>query len=558
MDLVMTGDQHRRFATAETKLIGELLARAAAAGLLPTAVATSYRARTPKKTAARTPQRGPTGQRDTDSGSYRDDDSHKLVFSVKQQHRLDQPKTVDLRIEPDRLTIFAGRRALEQLAFSDIKSWSTRSERYLDIGLGGGKSRRFATAETAPLGRLLSSAAAAGLLPTRTAAVRPTTPKRSISSFSNASSSVRGGGGGDVAGMAGQRSHSRSARQQRAVTPQKETAGLRFPVTQQHLWRAPRNAELHVDDRALRLVSGGEVREVYAVAALLSWTLLRGTTGSELLIDHARFVARNALTFGCSHEVGSSLATALAKIAPTRQLPSYSDSSPPVSVAAVGGPEDQSGGGGGGSDVYRSSRAVGASPRQELKDRIAVEAVFAVEQLMVKFWPTDPKRLLVGVGAAGLVAFTGGHTSSVVETFAFGEIFSWTTRPGRDITVLLRSEAEEEVDEYEGGSDTTVRRLTLRCDESEKLAALLQRLSRRAENKPNKPANAAGAHMYEAGGGRQASSSPRGARVLGGDFERSTRGTPVSSPRSAVSPAARPAPLALQDRLARLKAARGR
>ena len=562
LDVVMTGDQHRRFATAETVPIAELLSSAAAAGLLPNAVATSYRARTPRRAAPRTPRRDQAAPSpDRLEGTGDEDEAAKLVFSVKQQHRLDQPKTVDLRMEPDRLSIFAGAKALEQLLFSDIKAWSTRPGRYVDLTIAGGERRRFATAETTPIGRLLSNSAAAGLLPSRTAAVqvaalaeapkpRARTPKRD------------------------------DRAKRRAATPQKDSGSLRFPVTQQHLWRAPRNAELLVDDRALRLVSGGETREVYAMAALLSWTLLRGRNRSELLIDHSRFIARNALTFGCSHEVGSALATALAKLAPTRQLPSYTeDASATVRLASTA---DIDGGAVVGSTsgaisspgAYRSASSFGggAEPNKRPKPpRIAVEAVFAVEQLMVKVWPTAPKRLLVGIGPSGIVAFTGGNSSSVVETFPFEEIFSWTIRPARDITVLLRSAAQMEGSESAAAasvSDTTVRRVTLRCDESEKLSALMQRLSRRAEKRGATSAadgRARSADSDVAGSsGASAGASPAGER---GRFSSPAAASPRASVQLAsVSPvaAARPAPSSVNgsgsvaERLARLKAARAR
>ena len=84
--------------------------------------------------------------------------------------------------------------------------------------------------------------------------------------------------------------------------------------------------------------------------------------------------------------------------------------------------------------------------------------------------PLAPKRLLVGVGDAGLVAFTGGDSSRVVETFGLEQIFSWSVRSARDITLLLAADTGEDV-----------RRLTLRCEQSEQLGSLLARVSRRAE-----------------------------------------------------------------------------
>lgn len=469
LDFVLTGDQHRRFATAETLAIADLLSSAAAAGLLPNAVPTSYRAKSPRWSAPRTPRRTrPTLLRDESIG---DQKSPKLVFSVKQQHRQDQPKTVDLRIDSDRLTVFTGTKVVEDILFSDIKSWNTRTGRFIEFDTVSGKHLRFATAETTPIGRLLANSAAKGRLPGRTTPVR-------------------------AAAAAPPKPRARTPRQdderarRRAGTPQKHMAGRRFPITQQHLWRASRSAELVVDDRALRLMSGGETREVYSIASLLSWTLVRGKSRSELLIDHSRLQSSDALTFGCSHEVGSALATLLAKLAPTRQLPSFggdkSTSTRPLpSAVSTTDPRSIAVMRTGSSSIYRNASAAEGGSEQIKKSKIAVEAVFAVEQLMVKFWPEAPKRLLVGIGSAGLVAFTGGSSSTIVESFPFAEIFSWTTRPSRDITVLLRSDPTVQ----DGGaspvptprSDTTVRRLTLRCDESEKLSELMLRLSRRRE-----------------------------------------------------------------------------
>ena len=272
-------------------------------------------------------------------------ESPKLVFSVKQQHRLDQPKTVDMRVGTEELTIFAGHKAVETLAFSDIASWSVRPGRYLDLVMAGGQPRRFATAETTRIGHLLSNAAAAGRLPAAAPSarapgpaapgqkIRPKTPRR--------------------------RDEQRGGQSRRVSAPR--AGGQVFLVTQQHLWRAPRSAELVVDDRALRLVSGGETREVYSIAALLSWSVVQGTTGCELLIDHSRFVASNeGLRFGCTSEVAKQLATALSKLAPTRQLPSAAD---PLLNDAT--PE--------------------AAPDHP-SSRIKVQAVFGVEQGMVKIW----------------------------------------------------------------------------------------------------------------------------------------------------------------------------
>ena len=485
VDFVLTGDQHRRFATAETTSIAELLSSAAAAGLLPNAVATSYRAKSPRRPAPCTPRRTQaTLLRD---GNIEDQKAPKLVFSVKQQHRQDQPKTVDLRVEPDRLTLFTGTRALEEILYSDIKSWSTRTGRYIEVNTGSDKHLRFATAETTQIGCLLSDSAAKGHLPSRSTPVRvaaaaPLPPP--------ASTPKPDDGPTRRAGTPRARTPKPDDKgRRRPGTPQKHTSGRRFPVTQQHLWRASRSAELIVDDRAVRLVSGGETREVYSMASLWSWTLLRGKSRSELVIEHSRFQSRNTLTFGCSHEVGSALATLLAKFAPTRQLPSFAGDTPIAtglrSSTVAGADSNITAAVHSGSSIYRHASAAGTEQTKK-SPRVAVEAVFAVEQLMVKFWPAAPKRLLVGVGSTGLVAFTGGSSSSVVESFPFAEIFSWTARASRDITVLLRSGPTSRVDgdgspARASASETTIRRLTLRCDESEQLSELMLRLSRRAE-----------------------------------------------------------------------------
>lgn len=568
VDFVLTGDQHRRYATAETVAIAQLLSSAAAAGLLPNAVATSYRAKSPARSAPRTPQRSQTTVHGETTG---DIEASKLVFSVKQQHRHDQPKTVDLRVEPDRLRIFAGSKALEDILYSDIKSWSTRTGRSIDIMTTSGQRRRFTTAETTPIGRLLSNSAAKGRLPSRTTAVRVAeaspnprarTPRQDVRRARTPRQDDR---------------RARTPRQddrprRRVGTPQKHTIGRRFPVTQQHLWRASRNAELVVDDRALRLVSGGHTREVYAMASLLSWTILRGKSRSELLLDHSRFVSRNALSFGCSNEVGSALATLLAKLAPTRQLPSVTADthiahrSSNMVVHASSSPFD------------RSVRAAGAGSKLgKVQPRIAVEAVFAVEQLMVKFWTEAPKRLLMGVGSAGLVAFTGGVSSTVVETFRFEEIFSWTTRPSRDITVLLRSGYNSQMHgDYiptpTSDSNTTVRRLTLRCDESEKLSELMTRLSRGAEiteddilvdheGGPAATSTTGGRRttgtMSRSGGYNAAPGSPATRRLPRSSSSSSSQGIPPSVSLSLVAASPDPAETStltsLAVRLAKLK-----
>lgn len=537
VDFVLTGDHHRRFATAETLAIADLLSSAATAGLLPNAVPTSYRAKSPRWSGPRTPRRArPTLLHDESIG---DQEAPKLVFSVKQQHRQDQPKTVDLRVDPDRLTVFTGTKAVEEILYSDIKSWSTRTGRYIEFDTASGKHLRFATAETTPIGRLLANLAAKGRLPGRTTPVR-------------------------VAAPAPPKPRARTPKQddrarRRARTPQKQMGGRRFPITQQHLWRASRSAELVVDDRALRLMSGGETREVYSIASLLSWTLLRGSSRSELLIDHSRFQSSEVLTFGCTHEVGSALATMLAKLAPTRQLPSFSGDNTTST---------------GSSSIYRNASAAEGGAEQMKKPRVAVEAVFTVEQLMVKFWPQAPKRLLVGIGSAGLVAFTGGSSSTVVESFPFAEIFSWTTRPSRDITVLLRSDPSLQDSGVSPAptprSDTTVRRLTLRCEESEKLSELMLRLSRRREDNDNgvlvgresRPVATGGptegqndtGRMFQSYGGRMAPSSPtRQLRPTSSSFSSGGRPAPVSLSPAVASPGPADSATSLTARLSKLK-----
>ena len=483
VDFVLTGDQHRRFATAETTAIAELLSSAAAAGLLPNAVATSYRAKSPRRPAPRTPRR--TQATLLRVGNIEDQKAPKLVFSVKQQHRQDQPKTVDLRVEPDRLTLFTGTRALEDILYSDIKSWSTRTGRYIEVNTSSDTHLRFATAETTQIGCLLSDSAAKGHLPSRTTPVRVAAAAPPPASTPKPDDRPTRRAGTPRARTPKPDDKDR----RRPGTPLKHTSGRRFPVTQQHLWRASRSAELVIDNRAVRLVSGGETREVYSMASLLSWTLLRGKSRSELLIEHSRFQSRDALTFGCSHEVGSALATLLAKLAPTRQLPSFAGDTTVAtglrSSTAAGADSNITAVVQSGSSINRHASAAGTEQTKK-SPRIAVEAVFAVEQLMVKFWPSAPKRLLVGIGSTGLVAFTGGSSSSVVESFPFAEIFSWTARASRDITVLLRSGLTSQVHgdgspARTAASDTTIRRLTLRCDESEQLSELMLRLSRRAE-----------------------------------------------------------------------------
>ena len=434
-------------------------------------------------------------------------ESPKLVFSVKQQHRLDQPKTVDMRVDADELTIFAGHKAVETLAFSDIASWSVRPGRYLDLVMAGGQPRRFATAETTRIGHLLSNAAAAGRLPAAAPSARAPEP---------------GAPAQKIRPKTPRRRDEQRGRQSRRVSAPR-AGGQVFLVTQQHLWRAPRSAELVVDDRALRLVSGGETREVYSIAALLSWSVVQGTTGCELLIDHSRFVASNeGLRFGCTSEVAKQLATALSKLAPTRQLP-------------------------GAADPLLNDATPEAAPDQP-SSRIKVQAVFGVEQGMVKIWPLAPKRLLVGVGDAGLVAFTGGDSSRVVETFGLEQIFSWSVRSARDITLLLAADTGEDV-----------RRLTLRCEQSEQLGSLLARVSRRAERSARRGSSGDGGDVL----GRESSMSRSLQTVSRRNLDTAARPspegerdptTPHSNTPSALSPAASSASVA--ERLARLKAAR--
>ena len=162
--------------------------------------------------------------------------------------------------------------------------------------------------------------------------------------------------------------------------------------------------------------------------------------------------------------------------------------------------------------------------------------------------PLAPKRLLVGVGDAGLVAFTGGDSSRVVETFGLEQIFSWSVRSARDITLLLAADTGEDV-----------RRLTLRCEQSEQLGSLLARVSRRAERSARRGSSDDAGDVL----GRESSMSRSLQTVSRRNLDTAARPspeeerdptTPHSDTPSALSPAASSASVA--ERLARLKAAR--
>ena len=61
-------------------------------------------------------------------------------------------------------------------------------------------------------------------------------------------------------------------------------------------------------------------------------------------------------------------------------------------------------------------------------------------------------------------ASAGGQSSRVVEAFPPERVFSWNSRAGRDITVLIRDPTRD-----------VMRRISFRCKESEGVALLLKK-----------------------------------------------------------------------------------
>ena len=255
---------------------------------------------------------------------------------------------------------------------------------------------------------------------------------------------------------------------------------MRVAVTQRHLRLAPTDVELLVGSNStISVVSGTEAHEEYAISDLLGWQFRKDGTRCELKIEHTSFPSGTSVGFGCTPQDGQALTTALMALAPDlrREAPSLVASRLPKrhAVKAHSGP----------SSVDVPQRV--AKGRQS-QPKPVVERVFAVEQLMVKSFANAPKRLLLGIGPDGLVVFTGGADSRVVEQFGLERIYSWNCRVGRDFTVLIQSPASSEQRQSQryaygcSGSDSDtdegigeMQRISLRCKESETVSAMLDR-----------------------------------------------------------------------------------
>ena len=189
-----------------------------------------------------------------------------------------------------------GNKVVESIKFEEVKSWQLNPHRGLVLSLHDGARRRFNSSKTVQIGNLLARAVDAGLLPASLGKlegkaspshrVRPRTPLRDR----------------DRADMPP------------ANTDQRGSKYLRVSVTQKHLWRAPKEAELVIDARALRLCSNAETYEVYAIAGLGWWQVLRNSDHCELIIAHARFSGRD-VSFNCSLDDGTALEIVLRAVA---------------------------------------------------------------------------------------------------------------------------------------------------------------------------------------------------------------------------------------------------
>jgi hypothetical protein len=226
------------------------------------------------------------------------------------------------------LTFFAGRKLVEKILFDKIRSWGLRAQRSLELLLVDGSRRRFATVDTVRLGGLLAQLVSAGRLvqgrgatsrkarrqgtPTRTRvrAETPVTARRAANAGAPApavASVAREAGTGWSCDNRGYPAPGGDGSGGGAIIKPGARSNLRIAVTQKHLHRAPRDVELVVDSRALRVVSGSEIHEVYSLSGVSRWKVTRDDGDDEhrceLVIEHHRVPSE--VRFGCTAEVGA-------------------------------------------------------------------------------------------------------------------------------------------------------------------------------------------------------------------------------------------------------------